>query len=282
MSQLQSMLAVPFTLTASDSIAIVISGTTYTATVAAGTYRVNLATSATDAIRVLQAALNAAPSLPGGVSFAVALDGDTGLVTITCTGATCKLPDLYNSVIGCALGFSVTLTSYATSTFTATRQPWYVAWFSGLYGGVWQAKRSGAIERTAGGVVYGFAGTLATEEREFTAEVVPWSPELCAQEGLYTTPARPSEAYSTDLAGTSTKARAWGLTDVWTAAQNGLCALAVGDWQTQRSSTSDRYFLGYVADTLPELTRADDRWQAFVTTKLRFVRPTSGASGTRA
>ena len=100
MSQLQSMLAVPFTLTASDSIAIVISGTTYTATVAAGTYRVNLATSATDAIRVLQAALNAAPSLPGGVSFAVALDGDTGLVTITCTGATAKLPDLYNSVIG--------------------------------------------------------------------------------------------------------------------------------------------------------------------------------------
>ena len=287
MSQLLSMLAVPF-VAASQTFTITISGTPYTATIPAATYRVSLAPSTgttRDAVRQLQTSLNAATGLPGGVSFAVTLDGDTGLVTIVCTGATCKLTDLYQTTVGLALGYTATITT-AASTHVATRQPWYVAWFSGLYGGVWAPQRSGAEERTAGGSVYSFAGTLTTHERELTAEVIPWSPELCTQEGLATTPAYASEAYMTSVADTGStaalKARAWGLVDVWAATQSGLCALCVGDWQTQRSSTSSTYFCGYLASTLPEFTRQDDRWQAFLSLKFRFIRPTSGDTGTRA
>lgn len=282
MSDLRSMLAVPFTTTAETfTVQMQSTGSSYTATIAAGTYRVNLAPSASDALRVLAAALNAAPGLPGGVVFAATIDATTGLVSVTCN-ATFKLGTLHSTLLGKVLGYTTPMGAYALVE-TATRQPWYCAFFAGLYGGQWTPRRSGARERTAGGVVNSFAGTLTSYDRELTAEVVPWDPSVVTAESLTTTPFYPSPEYLGDVAGIGTATRVWGLVDVWAAAQNGACALAIGDWQTQRTSTTARYFLGYLANDVPEnVNRQDEKWQAFLTLGFGFVLPTTGATGTRA
>lgn len=284
MSDLRSMLAVPFTAPG-QSFTFTLGGTDYTVTLTSGTYRVSLAPSSgdvKDCLRSLQDALNAAsPILPGGVAFTVTLSPTTGIVSITCTSAF-VFNTLHGTTLGAVLGYTGASGGAAT-TQTAARQPWYCAWFLGLYGGQWTPRRSGARERAAGGEVYTFAGTLTLYDRELTADMVPWDPALCSAEGIAATPFWPAAEYMGDVAGTSTAARAWGLVDVWAAAQNCLCALAIGDWQTQRSSTTDRYWTGYLASDVPEdVSRQDERWQAFLTLKWSFVLPTTGASATRA
>ena len=144
--------------------------------------------------------------------------------------------------------------------------------------------RSGARERTAGGVVYSFAGALATWDRELTAELVPWGPTEASEAGSPATPMYPLPQYREALGSTAT-ARAWGLADVWTAAQNAGatigCALTT-TWQTARTSTTERYDVGSLAGDLVEPERHDARWPRYVKTRVAFVLPSTGQTGTRA
>lgn len=272
-------LAVPFVLT-STSFEFMVDATTYTATVAAGTYRVNLAPSASDILRVLQAAMMAAPGLPGDVEITVAISGETGLVSITSSSAI-TLTDLHTTLLGRVLGFDASDPSALTQT--ADRQPWYLALFCGLHGGAWTPKRSGARERTAGGVSYSFAGTLTSYDREFTAALIPWGPTEASEAECPATPMYPLPQYREALGVTST-ARVWGLLDVWVAAQNAGasigCALST-TWQTARTSTTERYDLGSLASDLLEPMRQDPRWQRYLSTMWEFILPTSGQTGTR-
>lgn len=274
-------LAVPFALP-STSFDFIISGTTYTATVAAGTYRVNLASSSADILRVVAAAMLAAPALPGGVTFDVTLDSTTGLVTID-SNTLFKLSTLHSTLLGRILGIDVPTPAPAL-VVTATRQPWYLALFCGLHGGAWTPRRSGARERTAGGVVYSFAGTLASYDREFAADLIPWGPTEAAEAECPATPFYPLAQYREALGDTSTS-RAWGLLDVWTAAQNAGasigCALTL-TWPTARTSTTERYDVGSLAADLLEPQRQDERWQRYLSTRFGMVLPTSGQTGTRA
>lgn len=278
------MLAVPF-VAAGQSFTLTISGTDYTVTLTAGTYRVSLAPSSgdvKDCLRALESALNTpSPSLPGGVAFTVDLSPATGVVSIACTAAF-TLNTLHGTTIGKVLGFTGASGGAAT-TQTAVRQPWYVAFFLGLYGGQPTPRRSGARERTTAGAVYTFAGTLTSYDRELTAEMVPWDPATCSAEGIAATPYYPPPEHLGDVAGTGTAARAWGLVDVWAAASNNLVALALGDWQAQRVSTTDRYWIGCLASDLPDqVSRQDDRWAVFLTVKFTLVLGTADQTGTRA
>jgi len=273
-------LAVPFALP-STSFDFVVDSTTFTATVAAGTYRINLASSSADILRVLQAAMLAAPGLPGDVTIAVAIDGDTGLVGIACSVAI-TLTDLHSTLLGRILGFAAS--DPANLTQTAARQPWYLALFCGLHGGAWKPSRSGARERTAGGVTYSFAGTLTSYDRELAADLIPWGPTEATEAECPATPFYPLPQYREALGDTST-ARVWGLLDVWTAAQNAGasigCALTL-TWPTARTSTTERYDVGSLAEDLLEPQRQDERWQRYLSTRWSFVLPTSGQTGTRA
>lgn len=275
-------LAVPFTLT-STSFEFSIGVTTYTATVAAGTYRISLASSTADILRVVSAAMLAAtPSVPGGMTLDVSLDATTGLVTVTSNNAL-KLTTLHSTLLGRILGVD-TPTGSAALVVTADRQPWYLALFCGLHGGAWKPSRSGAVERTAGGVVYSFAGTLASYDRELMASLIPWGPTEATEAECPATPFYPLPQYREALGVTST-ARVWGLLDVWTAAQNAGasigCALST-TWQTARASTTERYDVGSLAADVLEPTRQDERWARYLSTRFSFVLPTSGQTGTRA
>lgn len=273
-------LAVPFAL-GSTSFDFVVDGSPYTATVAAGTYRINLAPSTSDILRVLQAAMLAAPGLPGDVTITVTISAETGLVTIGCSVAI-TLTDLHTTLLGRVLGFDTS--EPANLTQTAQRQPWYLALSVGLHGGVWKPMRSGALERTAGGVTYSFSGTLTSYDRELAADLIPWGPTEAAEAESPATPMYPLPQYREALGVTST-ARAWSLLDIWVAAQNAGasigCALTT-TWQTAVSSTTERYDVGSLASDLLEPTRQDERWQRYVSTRWIFALPTSGQTGTRA
>lgn len=277
---INAALAVPFALT-STSFDFVIDASTYTATVTAGTYRVNLAPSASDILRVLQAAMMAAPGLPGDVTITVTISGETGLVSITSSSAI-TLTDLHSTLLGRVLGFDDSGPSALVQT--ADRQPWYLALFCGAHGGAWTPRRSGARERTAGGVMYSFAGTLTSYDRELAASLIPWGPTEATEAECPATPFYPLAQYREALGVTST-ARVWGLLDVWTAAQNAGasigCALST-TWQTARTSTTERYDVGSLASDLLEPTRQDERWARYLSTRFGFVLPTSSQTGTRA
>ena len=278
---ISAVLAVPFALT-STSFDFTIGVTTYTATVAAGTYRIGLASSSADILRVVAAAMLAAtPAVPGGMTLDVSLS-DAGLATFTSNNAF-KLSTLHSTLLGRILGVD-TATGSAALVVAATRQPWYLALFCGLHGGAWKPSRSGARERTAGGVVYSFAGTLASYDREFAADLIPWGPTEAAEAECPATPFYPPPQYREALGDTST-ARVWGLLDVWTAAQNAGasigCALTL-TWPTARTSTTERYDVGSLAEDLLEPQRQDERWQRYLSTRWSFVLPTSGQTGTRA
>lgn len=280
---INTALAVPFTTT-SETFSFVVGVTTYTGTLAAGTYKVNLATSATDALRVLAAAMLAAPGLLGAIpsiTFDVTISATTGLVTIESNNAF-KCTTLHSTTLGKVLGF--TAAGSLALTDTGTRQPWYLALFVGAYGGVWQPRTPGGVERTAGGVVYSFSGSGTAYDRDLTVEFVPWTPTVVTEVGSPGTPAYPDDAYLSDLAGVGTSTRAWSLLDVLTAARNRQCSIAIGTWQTVVSSTSERYHLPYLMpDGLDaELSRMDDRWPKYMSTRLSLVLPTSSATATRA
>ena len=278
---ISAVLAVPFTLT-STSFEFIIGATTYTATVAAGTYRIGLASSSADILRVVAAAILAAtPSVPGGMTMDVSL-GDTGKVVFTSNNAL-KLTTLHSTLLGRILGVDAA-TSVAALVVTAERQPWYLALFCGLHGGAWKPLRSGASERTAGGVVYSFAGTLTSYDRELAADLIPWGPTEATEAECPATPFYPLPQYREALGVTST-ARVWGLLDVWVAAQNAGasigCALST-TWQTARTSTTERYDVGSLAADVLEPQRQDERWARYLSTQFSFVLPTSGQTGTRA
>ncbi len=275
--QLTSALAVTFALPAT-SFAFVIDAVSYTASIAAGSYRIALAAAGQDILRMLEAAMLGAPGLPGDVTITVSISGETGLVSIG-SSVPLTLSDLHTTRLGRILGYDTA--DPGNLTQVADRQPWYLGLFVSAFGGVWSPRRSGARERDAGGRVFTFAGSLTSYDREITSTLIPWSPERAAEAQSPASPMYPTEQYLEAVGATST-GRAWGLVDLWTAAGNATCALALGDWQEQRGSTTARYIVGQLATDLPNPERQDERWHRYVNLRWVFVRPTANATGTRA
>lgn len=278
-----TVIAVPFAGTG-QSFTLTIGVTTYTVTLTAGTYRVALAPSSgsvRDALRELQAALNApSPSLPGGTSFSVALGSD-GLVAITCTSAFAFV-SLHSTTLGSVLGY-LAASSGAATTQTAARAPWYLALFVSTQRTAWQPRTPGGTTRTAAGVVQSLAGSGTSYDARLDVDFIPRDPAVAAAVGSPGTPAYPAEEYLSDLGGTGTPARPWSLLDVLVAARNQQVAITT-TWATCSSSTTERYHLPYLQHTGldPELAHRDERRPVYVTTTVALTLPTTGASETRA
>jgi hypothetical protein len=275
-------LAAPFT-TAAETFTVQMqsTGSSYTATLAAGTYRVALAPSAADALRVLAAALNAAPGLPGGVTFAVAIDAATGLVSVTCN-ATFKLGTLHSTTLGKVLGYTSPMGSYALVE-TAARQPWCLALLVSTQRSAWRPSTPGGVERTAGGVVYSLTGSGTSYDADLDVDFIPLTPTVATEVSSPATPLYPADAYLSDLGGMSTATRAWSLLDVLAAARNGQCALTQS-WSTVIASTTERYAAPYLQagglDIAPE--HRDDRWPRYGKARVGLTLPVTGSTETRA
>jgi hypothetical protein len=274
--QLTGAIAVPFTTTA-ETFEYTVGGVTYVASLAAGTYRVALAPSATDALRVLEAALNAAA--PVGTAFAVSLSAVTGLVTITSSSAF-KFTTLHSSTLGRVLGCEAM--GSPALTYTTPRAPWYTGLFVAIKPGLWQVRTPGASERDEGGRVYSLAGSVSSYDADVRVELVPRDPTRATEAESPATPLLPDAQYRHQLGDTSVAARAWSLLDVAAASRNRLCAWCPLDLAGLLASTSTRYDLAYLSPLDFRAQRFDPVWERYVSASFRLTLPGEAHTGTRA
>ena len=143
-------------------------------------------------------------------------------------------------------------------------------------------RRSGARERASGGLVYSFAGTTTHYERELESSLIPWDATRATEAESPATPMYAVPQYLYDVAGLTVPTRVWGVVDLWAAAQNGDCALALENWPDVVASTSERYYVGRLATDLPEPERLDPVWNRYVMLKWGFVLPSTSSTATRA
>lgn len=285
-----SALAVPFAWASSGASDVTVEFATSPSTVSCaipgGTYRISLAPSASDFLRVIQSAVNAALTTAGRAERLTVAITEEGLVTLTFSGAITRL-SVGADLLGWILGFEVSagvISSGAVGTLTAKRQPWYLAFFTSLTEGVWSPMQAGGAEVTTGGAVFAVAASSTWYERADAARFIPWSQSFATTMESRGTPMFPAEEYTTSL-GSVAVDRAWTILDVLQVARNTLCAVTIGQWATVRVSTTQRFVRAYVGPrTLlsPALSRQDPAWEGFVETPLHLVRPASGDTETRA
>lgn len=286
-----SALAVPFAWTSTGASDVTVSFATgpspVSCAIPSGTYRMVLAPSASDFLRVIASAVNAALAAASRAeSLAVAITED-GLVTLAFTGAIAGLA-VGSDLLGWLLGFEVTAGVISgpipvNAVLTAKRHPWYLALFSSLTNGVWRPRQAGGVEVTTGGSVYAVAASPTWFERTDTAAFIPWTATFAAEWSARGTPMFPDESSMTSL-GSVAVDRAWTLLDIFQASRNTLCAVVIGTWSTARlslSTTVVRAHVGPATQLSPELSRHDPSWEGFVELPLHLVRPASGDTETR-
>jgi len=205
--------------------------------------RVLLADSTHDLIQVLQAALNATPSLPGGTTFAVTLSPLTGLVSIACSGDTFKMVGLASSTIGAVLGWT-SAAAPAAASFTAQIQPRYLCLLASRESAGWSQKTPMAAAETAGGVSYGTRSGVVRWEDTIAFGFIPSDPGYVASLAVIGTPWEPAPA---SLGTLGTHTGAWSVSDCLAVALGQTCALARGNFQAIVSSSSERYDLVAIA-----------------------------------
>lgn len=281
-----SALAVSFDYSSeSFDIDVTVAGpatTTHTVTTTAITdARVLLAASSADLIQKLQVWLNApTPALPGGVSFAVAM-GATGLVSITITGGTFACASWASRTIAAVLGFTAQILA-GTTTATAAQRPKYLILSHSRTGSLWVPASPTRANVTPGGQSYGWrSATRAWMAKAVRFDWIPLNPTTASSQGAVQTPWDPNVV---DLTTPANHAPPWGWTDNLYAAVGKTCALAEGNFQALRTSTSERYQLCAVDGgdlVAPRVERRDMAWDAWVRTDLTLHRQ-STPTGTRA
>lgn len=283
-------LAPTFTWTSAGTsdITIVFPSATGTIHVAipSGAYRINLAPVGTDFLREMRKRINLAIGAVSGAETVTITVSADGLVTITFSAAITSMTfGAASTAWLLGLAESGGVVSGATSSpIVATRPPWYFALFSSVTGGVWQPVQTGGAEQLSDGRVYAVGSTATSWQRTSQARFIPWNPDVRSAYSTGATALWPADAYLSALGSTATD-REWSVLDVLQAARNVVCGLALGTWQTVRSSTVTRYDRVYVAPpTLlsPEVGRLDDAWEAFAELPLNFTRPTTSPTETRA
>lgn len=262
---------------AGTDLTITISGTPYAVTVPTiAATRFLLAGSATEFMAHVVSAINTA----------VAASGRTFTLTMLPSGRLRLAIDSGKFTLSTSLAFNRLMGFFGTGIYQhvdADSPPWYFAMFGSVSGGVWAPMQSGGFEVTAGGGVYGFAGTRTAYRRDLTCEFIPWDEAVRSARGDEVSSMWPDLAYIGDLAGTGVT-RPWSLLDVLQAARNVDCGLALGNFQTVLTSTSEPFYVCRVAPgsiLSPEITRQNDRWPVYVGHKLGVVLPTTGYSDDR-
>jgi len=289
-----SALAVDFTHTSAGAgLDVELSFTAGTSpvgvTIPTGTYRMALAPSASDILRVIATAINAASAGAGHTNDVVTLTVDAdGTAVYTFTGGVSGECDgvAFSTSLQRILAFASSFGPPVDNSYVVrgTRPVWYLAILAATTGARWQPVQPGGAERTNGGRVYTFGSPSTSWTRSLKVHFQPSTPTVRAARGDEATALYPDTAYMGSLGSTAT-AREWSVLDVLRVTGNASCALALGTWQAIRTSTTERYWLGYVA---PEslLSQAvvplKEEWSAYEEWALGFVLPSSSPSGTRA
>ena len=252
--------------------------------VASGTYRMCLAPSASDFLRASQAAINARMALEGSTNTVAFTLSAAGILTITFAAALSSSVTFADGVwqrLGLA---SSSIALSGNFQIIGTRPVWHLALLSSTKHGPWLPQQAGGTEQTTGGRVYAIAATLTSWQRKHAVSFQPTTPAQRAAQGADATALLPAPEHMGALGSTAT-AREWSVLDVLYGCRNAACGLALDNWQTVRTSTSERFYYGYVAgESLlsPALTAPDETWDAWADWTLSVVLPTSGASITRA
>jgi hypothetical protein len=243
-----------------------------------------LATAATDFLRASQAAINAAMLAEGSTNTVAFSLSSAGIVTITFSAALSSSVTFASGVwqrLGLA---SNSIALNGNFQIIGARPVWHLALLSATKHGPWLPQQAGGTEQTTGGRVYAIAATLTSWQRKHAVSFQPTTPTHRTAQGADATALLPAPEYMGALGSTST-AREWSVLDVLYGCRNAACGLALDNWQTVRTSTSERFYYGYVGgESLlsPALTAPDETWDAWSDWTLSVVLPTTGASITRA
>ena len=251
------------------------------AVVATGTYRMCLAPSASDFIRAMEAALNAALALAVRTETVTCSLSAAGIFSITISDASDFLKFNLSSALRARLGFTGAPASGATAT--GSYPVWHLALLSAATGPYWQPMQAGGAEQTTGGRVYAIASTLTSWQRSLRVHFQPTTPTLRAAHSCDATAMYPAEEYMSALGSTAT-AREWSVLDVLYSARNALCGYT-STWGTARTTTSERIWRVYIGpetllSTRTELLKAE--WLAYCEWNLGLVAPSATPTETRA
>ena len=248
-------------------------------TVLDGSYRMCLAPSSQDFLRVLVSRINGALFTGGSATTCTGSLSDDGVFTLTFSPAVNTLT--IDGVTARRLGLA---TSYiAQGVMTGAYPVWYLALCSAGTGGWWQPVQSGGAEQTAGGVVYGFMASQTSYTRELAVSWQPTSPDYRTSTGAEATPMFPGDAYLNSVGAVDT-ARMWSVLDVLYASRNALCGVAIGSWLTLKASTTDTLWQAYVAGEAllgVKVEPFSKEWPPWQTWKLPLVAPATGMRTTR-
>lgn len=269
------------TSSAPDITAVFVSGgVEVSASVATGTYRMGLAPSASDFIRALQDALNAALVLAGRSETVTCSLSAAGVFSATISDASDFLKFGIAAANRARLGF--TGAPAAGATATGSYPVWHLATFVERVSADWQQRTAVAASETAGGVGYGVTSGITHWRDELTFGFIPRDPTFGTSLGVSQTPWEPDAAYLATLG--TVGARAYSVSDLLAGALGKTCAFAAGNFQALRTSTSERYHLVTIPGRecgAPRLARLRDGWDAYRRWTTMLIRQ-STPTGTRA
>ena len=274
---LTSAVAVPFAWTSAGTDIVVTfpSGTSpVNVTVPSGTYRMQLATSVSDFVRVVQTAITSAVIGAGRVdTFTLTMGADS---RVTIVGST-----TFSMAINSAmrlLGFSASIASATTAT--ATYPPANFATFIERVCGDWSPKSAIAGAETNAGVGFGVYSGAWREEDEIAFGFIPRDPSTRTSLAVNQTPWMPNAG---DAVGAAMP-RQWTCRDVLETAGGKTCAMASGNLQTLLSSTTETYdlvTLPFAEIAAARKDRVRESWNAYFRWTARWIRQ-STQTGTRA
>lgn len=257
-----------------------------TASVASGTYRMCLAPSGSDFLRVLQAAINAALTTAVRTEVCTVSLTSAGIVSISLAGSSQLATVTIASATRLRLGFASatpTVSGSGPRVVTGTRPVWYLALFASVTDHTPLPQQPGGVDIDDGGRVYSFGAPATSYLQTAAVKFVPWDPTQRAAQGCEGTAMYPALGYL-DALGSISTAREWSILDVLAVAGNSVCGLALGTWQTLLTSTTDYYWRGYVAPPTrlsPEVRRFDKRVTVWAEMTLAMSHPSTTPTDTR-
>lgn len=264
-----AMFAAPFAWTSSapDLVLTFASGTSpVNVNVASGTYRILLHAPASDFLKVLETAINAAIAAAGHAAAVTVTMRSDGYVLFTAS-ASMSMTGIHSTALGSLLGFTDSVLT-AFTTRRGERFPRHVALLCGQQTEPWAPTREMAVEIAAGGTTYGTMGAQETHESTAVFSFIPDEPGATSD---YLTPWAPAR---TNLSTVGTHTGAWSVRDMLRLAIGQTWAYA-HDYQTVRASTTERYDLVSVhPETIrsPRISRTIPDVIRYTTWTARLVR----------
>lgn len=264
-----AMLAAPFAWTSggTDLVITFASGTSpVNVTVPSGTYRILLHAPASDFLKVVETAINAAIAAAGRAETVTVTMRSDGYVLFTASGSM-SMTGIHSTALGSLLGFTDEVLS-AFTTRRGERFPRHVALLCGQQSEPWAPTREMAVEIAAGGTTYGVMGAQETHE---TTAVFSFIPDEPGSTSDYLTPWAPTKA---NLSTVGSHTGVWSVRDMLRLAIGQTWAYA-HDYQTMRASTTERYDLVTVhPETIrsPRISRTIPDVIRYTTWTARLVR----------